>query len=323
VGAALLFIRFVPGREVVEAAWLSIFHAVSAFCNAGFALFSDNLMGYRGDWLVNLVIDLLIVSGGIGFMVMAELRQAVRRDQRGWRGRRGRVWRRLSVNAKLVLTTTAVLIGGGTLLILLLEWNNTLRSLPLDEKFLAALFQSVTARTAGFNTVNIGGMLNASLFVLILLMFIGASSGSCGGGVKTGTFAVLVVWGLSRLQGKATPEAHNRSITDASLGKAIAVVIVSTFLVTLVALSVMMTEIGSESPVEGRGKALEILFETVSGFGTVGLSTGITPTLSWMGKFLISIIMLIGRLGPLVIALAVSRRSAPRIQFAQEGIMIG
>jgi trk system potassium uptake protein TrkH len=315
IGAAVLFLRLLPGRPAAEALYYAVFHAVSAFCNAGFALFSDSLVFFQQDWLVNLVIGFLIICGGLGFLVVFELR-------RNFPFRR-RTWSRLSLHTKLVLTATGALLLLGTVLILVMEWNNTLRPLPVHQKFLAAFFQSITTRTAGFNTLHIGQLANETLFVMILLMFIGASSGSCGGGVKTGTFATLVVLALSRLRGQRRPQAFRRSISDASMARAISVVLISAFVVIATTMILLMTELGAVSHPESRGKFLELLFEAVSGFGTVGLSTGITPALTLVGKLTLIVVMFTGRLGPLVIALAISRRKAVSFHYAEENIMIG
>ncbi len=218
VGAFLLLFRFLPGRSVGEALYISIFHSIAAFCNAGFSTFSNNLEGYVGDWLISLTICFLIVSGGIGFLVLHELKLKYLT--------RGRTPSRLSLHSKLVLSTTTILIVAGTVLILLMEWGNTLGQLTFADRFLASFFQSVTPRTAGFNTVPMGSMANQTLFVIILLMFIGASSGSTGGGIKTGTLATLVALGLSRFRGQEQPQIFRRAITPGSVARAMSVVMI-------------------------------------------------------------------------------------------------
>ncbi|MFH1491710.1 MAG: potassium transporter TrkG, partial [Pseudomonadota bacterium] len=314
-GALLLFFRFIPHMEVGESIYFAVFHAVSAFCNAGFSLFSDSLISYRQDWVLNLVICFLIVSGGIGFLVLSELK---RRPPF-----RGRTWSRLSLHSKLVLATTAILLVLGSLLITGMEWHNTLAPLPVSGRLMAGVFQSVTARTAGFNTLPIGEMANETLFVLILLMFIGASPGSCGGGIKTSTLASLVALGVSRFQGRERTRIFHRSITQESVGKAISVVMVGMVVIVLATLILLMTELGEISHRVSRGMFLDYLFEVVSAFGTVGLSTGVTAGLTATGKIVLTVVMFIGRLGPLVIAVAVSRRSSARYYYAEESVMIG
>ncbi len=315
VGAFLMFIRFLPERSVLQASYLAIFHSVSAFCNAGFSIFQDSFVAYRGDWTLNLTVCFLIISGGIGFLVLSELRRK--------RPFRRRFWARLSLHSKIVLSTTGFLLAGGTLLILLMEWNNTLKGLSLPVRFLAAFFQSVTARTAGFNTLPIGMMASETLFLVILLMFIGASPGSCGGGIKTTSFASLVALGSSRLLGRERPRLFRRTIPAESTGKAISIVMVSTLVVVTATMALLISELGQVSHALSRGKFFEFLFEVVSAFGTVGLSTGVTGGLTPVGKMILTIVMFVGRLGPLVIAMAVSRPSAPGYTYAEENIMVG
>jgi trk system potassium uptake protein TrkH len=315
VGALLLFFRFAPGHNIGEAFYLAVFHAVSAFCNAGFSLFTDSLMGYRGDWVVNLVVCSLIVLGGIGFLVLAELKRHVPFHRRAWS--------RLSLHSHIALTTTAFLITCGMVFIFLLERHNTLSTLPFYQKFLCSLFQSVTARTAGFNTLPIGEMAEATLLILILLMFIGGCSGSCAGGIKVGTFTTLVTTGISRLRGYEHTQAFHRTITQASVGRALSVTMVSALVIVISALSLLIVELKGVPHPQSQGKFIELLFEVVSAFGTVGLSTGITPTLSTAGKLILTLVMFVGRLGPLVVAMAVSRRRVLHYRYAEENIMIG
>jgi len=315
VGIILMFLCFLPGHKVQQALFLSIFHSISAFCNAGFSVFSDSFVGYRENWALNLVVCFLIVSGGMGFLVLSEIRRKFSFKHRDLS--------RFSLHSKLVLSTTAILIVSGMFLIVAMEWHNTLAPLSVPGRFLSAFFQSVTARTAGFNTMSIGSMANETLFFLILLMFIGASPGSCGGGIKTTTLATLIVLGTSRLRGRERPQLFNRTISNVSVGKAISVTILSMSVVCVGVMLLLMTEIGDVPHSLSRGKFLELLFETVSAFGTVGLSTGTTPGLSVMGKIILSGVMFVGRLGPLVMGLAVSRDSISGYYYAEETIMVG
>lgn len=315
IGTALMFFRFLPGKNIMDALYISVFHSVSAFCNAGFSLFSGSFVTYQGDWFLNIVMCLLVVSGGIGFLVLTEVKRQFPFNRR--------TWSRLSLHSKLVLSTTAILLLFSSFFIIAMEWYNTLAPLSIPERFLAGFFQSVSARTAGFNTLSIGNMANETLFVFILLMFIGASPGSCGGGVKTTTLTTLVMLGISRLRGRGRPQLFHRTISNESIGKAISVVMVSMVMIAIATMVLLMTELGDVSHVQSRGKFLELLFEVVSAFGTVGLSTGITGGITIMGKVVLTFVMFIGRLGPLVIALAVSHRVAFRYYYAEENIMIG
>jgi len=315
LGAALLFFRFLPDYDVTRALYFASFHSVSAFCNAGFSLFSDSFAAYQGDWLLNLVICFLIVTGGIGFLVLFELKNRFPFNRQ--------TWSRLSLHSKLVLSTTAILLICSSLLIIFMEWHNTLSHLSFPDRCLAGFFQAVSARTAGFNTLSTENMANETLFVLILLMFVGASPGSCGGGIKTSTFATLLVLGISRLRGQERPQLFRRSISATSVGKAISIVMISMVVVLTATMLVLMTELGEIAHPLSRGKFLELLFEVVSAFGTVGLSTGVTAGLSVAGKIILSFVMFAGRLGPLVIAIAVSRQHITRYYYADEHIMVG
>jgi len=315
IGSFLIFARLLPGRSILEALYLAVFHSISAFCNAGFSIFSDSFTQYREDWILNLTVCFLIVSGGIGFLVLSELKRK--------RPVKPRAWARLTLHSKIVLSTTGILLLAGTFLVLLMEWDNTLHGLSVPGRFLAAFFQSVTARTAGFNTLPIGAMANETLFLTILLMFIGASPGSCGGGIKTTTFAGLVAQGIARLRGKERPHWFRRTISQSSIARAISIVMVSGIVVILATFALLITELREMPHIASRGRFLELLFEVVSAFGTVGLSTGVTAGLTQAGKIIITLVMFVGRLGPLVIAVAVSRESAPRYRYAEETIMVG
>jgi trk system potassium uptake protein TrkH len=316
VGIVIMFFIFLPENSVQRALFLSIFHSISAFCNAGFSVFSDSFVKYRENWALNLVICFLIISGGIGFLVLSELKRKFFVKHRALA--------RLSLHSKIVLSTTLILIVSGMVFIIGMEWRNTLAPLSISGRFLAAFFQSVTARTAGFNTLPIGNMANETLFLLILLMFIGASPGSCGGGIKTTSLATLAVLGLSRFQGSDRPLLFKRTISATSVGKAVSVVLLSAIVICLGIMLLLITEVGHVPHSQSRGLFLELYFEVVSAFGTVGLSTGITGSLAKMGKVVLSMVMFVGRLGPLVVGVAVSRdTAAARYYYAEESIMVG
>ncbi len=283
--------------------WFGLFHSVSAFNNAGFDLFGDfrSLTAYAGDPVVVLSITTLIILGGIGFSVVMNVSR--RREKR------------LSLHSRLALTVTALLIGSGFFLFLLLEWSNVLRTLPLSGKLLAAYFQSVTPRTAGYNTVDIAGLRSATQFLLIILMFIGASPGSTGGGIKTTTFGLLLVAAWSLARGREEPEVMRRRILPEQVYKALAVTLLAMSLVTTVTLVLSITE---------KADFLSILFETVSAFGTVGLSMGLTPHLTSLGRMLIILTMFAGRLGPLTLVFALAqRRRKTFVRYPEEKVLIG
>ena len=317
-GAALLFLRFSGMYHPGRALYFAVFHAISAFCNAGFGLYSQSLMDFSGDPLVSLTVALLIICGGIGFLVMLELKRVLFRSHKARRARR------LSVHSKLVLTLTALLLIAGTLGFLIFEWNHSMAGLSLPAKVMAAFFQSVTARTAGFNTLNFGKMANVTLLFTILLMFIGAASGSTGGGIKVNTLGVLFALSRSRLRGEETTSIFRRTLTAETVGRAISVLVVAVIVIYAATMALTVSELGTTIHAESRGLFLELLFEVVSAFATVGLSVGVTSKLSTLGKLILVVVMFVGRLGPLSIAVALSGRE-PRstIQYAEENVMIG
>jgi len=307
LGALILSIRFSFDMPLKKAIYYGIFHSISNFNNAGFDLMGEfhSLTGYVDDPTVTLTVCLLIILGGIGFIVMNELYEY-------------RVIRRVSLHTKIVLLTSAILVIIGTIGIFFLEFSNqlTLKPLTLSGKILGSLFQSVTARTAGANTLSIGDLTQSSLLLMILLMFIGASPGSTGGGIKTTTFTTLIgaVW--SQIRGKEDVIFYRQRIEYETIYKALTVTISGLFLVMFMTLVLTITEKGHDF--------LTILFEVTSAFATVGLSMGLTPELSHIGKVLIMLTMFAGRVGPLTIAFAVTmRRNPDPFRYPKGKIMIG
>ncbi len=303
-GALLLFLKFIflmsPGRAV----FFAIFHSISAFNNAGFDLFGNSLEFFVTDWYLVLVITGLFMIGGIGFAVIAEVYNC-------------RQFKKFSLHTKVVLTISFLLIIIGTLVIFGLEYNNpdTLGRLSLSGKVAAAYFQGVTPRTAGFNTIPFSKMTRASIFFMTILMFIGASPGSTGGGVKTTTFGTLLVVLWSLIRNRDDVVIFQRRLSHMTIFKALAVVLIGVLLIITVVMVLTVTE---------EKAFLDLFFETVSAFGTVGLSTGITGSLSMTGRFLIILTMFIGRVGPMTLALAIGgQREKFSIRYPEEKIMIG
>ena len=311
LGALCLLPVMVLREGYVQGLWSSVFHSVSAFCNAGFSLYSDSLCSFRDNVWVNLVMSALIILGGIGFVVVWDL------------GRRRRGYR-LSLHSRVALTTTAVLLVLGTTLIFLVERNVSCRDLGSGRALLAAFFQSVTTRTAGFNTLPMSAMSNATLSVMILLMFIGASPFSTGGGIKTTTLAVLVVMALSRFRGRDDTVCWGRRFTPRVIARCVTLVLSASAVVCLFFLALMLVEQGRVPHTQGRGLFLESLFETVSAFGTVGLSMGFTGKLSAAGKLLITLLMYVGRVGPLALIMGLSmNESSDPIRYPSEDVAVG
>jgi potassium uptake TrkH family protein len=300
IGAVLILVLWynsVPFSSIQKNLFYSLFHSVSAFNNAGFVLFTDGLYDaqLRFNYGVHIVIALLIIFGGIGFIVLQDLfGKEQLRDRIFGNGRR------LLVHTKIVIYTSLLLILGGGLFAFILEYNNTLAEHGLGGKIIESLFQSVTCRTAGYNTVNIGMLSQSVLLVFILLMFIGASPGSTGGGIKTTTFALLFKSALATIRGKKNVEMFRHSIPFDLIDKAYSIVLFSTALICISLIALLITD--------GNLGFLNLLFEEISAFGTVGLTTGITSSLTDPGKYIIILTMFIGRIGPLTMALVLSKR---------------
>jgi trk system potassium uptake protein TrkH len=318
IGFVALWLRWTGDVGIGRAAYLAFFHSISAFNNAGFSLFSDNLMRYRGDLVVNVVVSSLIICGGLGFLVLRDLGTGARG------ARRFHFYSQLSIHTRLVLIVTGTLIGGTTVALFLLERTNprTLGSLGTGEAVLAAYFQAVSPRTAGFNTLDIGAMLPVSLFLLIVLMFIGASPGGTGGGIKTTTFGVTVVALWATIRGRRDPVVFKRRLA--------AEVVARAFFISLIAFLALNAVAGLLLITEGR-ELMPILFETTSAFGTVGLSmaepgsvTSLAGQFSPIGKVLLMATMFMGRVGPLTLAIAVvGRQEPPRLRYPETRLMIG
>lgn len=320
LGAALLYGCWREADlERGHRAYLSIFHAISAFCNAGFSLLTESLRNYRSAMRVNLLMSVLIIVGGLGFVVHRNLGEWV------W-VRLKVLFRRaqlsepphLSLQTKIVLVTTACFLVVGALAVLAFDGHNPALGSGFKEKLLAASFQSTTARTAGFSTVDTDGLSVTSKFLTIILMFIGASPGSTGGGIKTATFVIVLFTVISLIRNREQVEVFKRSIPRFIASRALAVLFLGLFVVSFVTICLSLTE-------RGQGHSfLDLLFETVSAFGTVGLSTGVTPTLSAAGKLLLSVTMLTGRIGPLTLVVALGQRTAREAyEYPEEGVMIG
>lgn len=317
IGAAALFLRFYFEYDIGTAFYLSLFHSISAFCNAGLSPFSDSLMRYQKDIFVNLIFISLIISGGLGFVTLQEIKSLLLK-------RSGKNKRQVSLHTKMALVVTAILLIGGSIIFFALEKNNSLKSLGFGEQILCSIFQSVTARTAGFNTVDFTSLTNATLFIIILFMFIGASPGSTGGGIKTTTAGVIFAIIKSRFHAREDVSIFNRTIPLEVASRSIAIAAISFAVVTLFTIFLSMTEFYNIPHQESRGAFIEIMFEVASAFGTVGLSAGMTAKLTEIGKIIICMVMFIGRLGPLTIAMAVSREEAKgKFHYSEESLMVG
>ncbi|MFW6035809.1 MAG: TrkH family potassium uptake protein [Halothermotrichaceae bacterium] len=302
-GAFLLYLYFQKIMSASRAAYFSIFHSISAFNNAGFDLFGNSLENFVSSTYINIIISFLFILGGLGFIVIEEIYQKLE-------------FRKLSLHSKIVLSMTFLLIVVGSILLFMIEYNNpaTIGSYSLKNKIIASYFHGVTPRTAGFNTIPLGQFKDVSLFIIIILMFIGASPGSTGGGVKTTTFGTLLFVMFSMVRGKEDIEVFSRRIKRKDVYKTLTVVAISLIVVSIVILVLTSTE---------NFAFIHIIFEVLSAFGTVGLSTGITGGLSNVGKIFIIITMFIGRVGPVTIAMAIGKKIHKNIRYPEEDILIG
>lgn len=297
-----------PGGDGPGLWWDALFHAVSAFCNAGLSTYSEGLVRVAGQPISLSVMGLLVVLGGLGFPVLHELLGVL------WQLLRRRRRKPLSLHARIVLRTSAALLAAMTAAYLVLEWTASLAPLGYVDRGFVAGFQAISARTAGFNAIDIAAMRPASWLLTCFAMFVGAAPSSTGGGIKVTTLVALFA-GLRAELGATSPRLLNRTLADADVRKAVGVSLLSLTIVFGVLFLLLLLE---EHP------PLELAFEAVSAFSTTGLSTGITGRLTTPGKLLIALLMFAGRIGPLTLALAISAKPQPRaVKLPEERLMIG
>ncbi|MBU0899704.1 TrkH family potassium uptake protein [bacterium] len=313
LGTLVLYFYWSRSEVKFNPLFCSVFHSISAFCNAGFSLFTDNLMSYQESWLINLTITSLIIIGGLGFFTISNLKDF-------YKGKEDKKIKIISLQAKIVISFTIFLIFFSTLVIFILESNHAFLDFSLIDKLKAAYFHAIVPRTAGFNTVNVATFTSASLFFMIILMFIGGGSGSTAGGIKVNTLGVVYGIIKSIFKGRDEIELFYRTIPRNIGYKAILILILSILVVIIGTISLLILE-------SGRGddfSFLNILFEVVSAFGTVGLSVGITSKLSFLSKVVTIFLMFIGRLGPLTLALAIKEeRLKAEYHYPEERVSVG
>jgi trk system potassium uptake protein len=313
-GAFLLLLEFVPKVGWPKGLWFAIFHSISAWNNAGFALFSDNLVSYQGSLLLNMVITSLIIFGGIGYEVILELYLMLRERITNSSIRTVR-----SLNFRVAISTTIFLLLGGTLAIWLIEMRNaqTLGVLGTGQQLLAAWFQAVTSRTAGFNTIDVSKMTTAGLFITIALMLIGGCPGGTAGGIKTTTARILASSTYAVLQGKESVVLYRRQVPNTLILKAVGVTFGSIMTVVVATIVISLVEPPALN-------FIQILFEVVSAFGTVGLSMGITADLTPVSKLVLVATMYIGRVGVLLLISALlGDPKSTSIRYPEESLLVG
>lgn len=320
LGALFLSFKFIPEYGFATGTWYAVFHAISAFCNAGFDIIGDSsLTPYVGDPIVNMTIVALIVLGGLGFTVWTDIIQGIKQK---FKMNKRFTWRqafdRLSLHTKLVLTITLALIGLGFVFFFIAEFTNpsTLGPLSLGEKTFAALFQSVSPRTAGFNTIALDRMHDPSKLMMIILMFIGGSPAGTAGGIKTIAAGVLVLATIATVRGRDSAEVFKRRIPLKTIMRSLALIMISLGVVLSFTMLLSITE---------DAQFMDLLFESTSAFATVGSTLGLTGNLSFMGKIIIIINMFIGRLGPVTMVVAIMIRQGNHksvIQYPEEKVIV-
>ncbi len=322
VGAVCLMMVFIPQFGIIKGVYFGIFHSVSAFCNAGFDLLgSQSLCQYVGDVWINMVISALIIAGGLGFVVWIDLSTVWKKYKKTFkRFKLKKFISFLTLHTKIVLIATAVLIFAGMVGTFVLEYSNpdTLGQLPMGEKVLASYFQSVTLRTAGFASVDMASLNNATKFLMSAIMFIGGSPAGTAGGIKTVTFAIIVLYIRALRKGENQVHCMNKTIGEPIVKRSLTIVLIS--------FSIALTGLFLLSIFENID-FIDLLFEVFSAFATVGLSAGVTPVLTAMGKIVIIILMYIGRIGPITMVLIFARKynlkKGKDINYVEERVLIG
>lgn len=319
VGTLLLYLLWIEDFGWAGAAWPAIFHAVNAFCNAGFSTFSTSMVSEQRNEAVLLVVAGLTVLGSLGFLTLEELSQ--------WqRARKANRRFRLSIHSRLAITTTLALLVAGWMAFAAFEWSHTLARLDASEKLANALFMSVTPRSGGFNSIDYGQATQSTSFLTIILMFIGGSPGSTAGGIKVTTFALIGLLAISRFRGHEVVHAFGRSIPEETIQRAVGLAVVAFSVVTAGIFLFTWTEATAASGLGAQTDFLSHMFEAVSSFNTVGLSMNVTHRLSEPGRLLSIVMMFVGRVGPLTFAaaLAIKRhRAGNDYRYAYEDVVVG
>lgn len=321
IGTIALFFHWRGRFETAsETLWQAVFHAVAAFTNGSFSLFSNSLIDFQKDFFTQFVITSLIIGGGIGFLVAFELKEFFKRKFFDKTKKRFR----LSVQTKLALVTTAALLFAGTALIFIIERGGVFANLSTVEALFNSYFFAVVPRTSGFNTVQMSDFSGAGVLILMILMFVGGSPGSTAGGIKTTTFGLVVAYTIARLRGETRLDLWKKTIPQESIDKAGAVIMASAAVVLFAFILLMLTETRALSAEESNHRFVPLLFETISAFGTVGLTLDYTQNLTIAGKIIISVVMLVGRVGAISLVLSLSLNEKTRkFNYAEENVMIG
>jgi len=315
IGGIAYFTQF-SSMELYDRIFCSLFQAVSSFCGVGFTLFPDSLVSFQYNPVINITTCILVLAGGFGFLAIAELRYIF--------DFKYKAIRRISLHTRIATIGTFIVIAISTLVFAFTEHSNLLSGHTFGENAQSVLFMTFTSRTAGLNSINIPDLTQASLFFFIIIMFIGANPGSCGGGIKITTAAVIGLLAFNRLLGREKTQILGRTIPNNTIDKAIRIFVAAIVIIATATLILLCTEIppGTSYPESGT-PFLKILFEVVSAYATCGLSMGLTEELSTVGKIVICMVMFIGRMGPLFLISAVAGKLQDTAYYAEEDIMVG
>lgn len=315
LGGIVYFTQF-SGMPLYDRIFCALFQAVSSFCNVGFTLFPDSLMQFQLNPVMNITTCVLVLAGGFGFLAITELQYLFDLKKHKIR--------KISLHTRIATFGTIIVITASILIFTLTEWNNTLQNLSFFDKLQSTFFMAFTSRTAGLNTVDVPCLCASSLFFFIIIMFIGANPGSCGGGIKVTTAAVISLLGFNRLLGREKTQVLGRTVPETTVDKAVRIFVVAIVVIGVATLTLLYTEIpGGVGFNENGTPFLKVLFEVVSAYSTCGLSMGLTGELSTIGKIVICTVMFIGRMGPLFLISAVAGRVQNTTWYAEEDIMVG
>ena len=315
IGGVVYFTQF-ESMELYDRIFCSLFQAVSSFCGVGFTLFPDSLIGFQYNPIMNITTCILVLAGGFGFLAIAELRYMF--------DFKHKTIRRISLHTRIATYGTFIVIAASTAIFAFTEWNNLFSGHTFGENAQSVLFMTFSSRTAGLNSINIPDLTHASLFIFIIIMFIGANPGSCGGGIKITTAAVIFLLGINRLLGREKTQVLGRTIPNNTIDKAIRIFVTAIVVIAGATLILLCTEIPpGTSYSENSSSFLKILFEVVSAYATCGLSMGLTEELSFIGKMVICCVMFIGRMGPLFLISAVAGKLQDTAWYAEEDVMVG
>lgn len=314
-GAILYFTQFTEEALVqyslYDRIFASIFQAISSFCNVGFTLFPDSLMRFQLNPIVNVATCILALAGGFGFLAITEIQYLFDFKKR--------VLRKISLHTRIAIGFTFIIIAASIAFFMFSEWGNAFAGLSFGQKIETSIFMAFTSRTAGLNSIDIPALSVGSLFFFVIIMLIGANPGSCGGGIKTTTTAVIALLGFNRLLGRKKTQILGRTIPETTVDKAVRIFVVA--IVVIVASTLILLE--TETVSNTQDSFLKVFFEVVSAYSTCGLSMGLTPDLSTPGKIIVCTVMFIGRMGPLFLISAVAKKQEDGMWYAEEDIMVG